>query len=89
VNKSLEQRVRILENRLAELERQATIRHEPVVTITPVGLEALHKMEEKIEKPTRAMCPKCGVKPNYFFHVKTCTGQKDGDKATDRRRDQS
>jgi hypothetical protein len=22
------------------------------------------------------MCPKCGVKPAYFFHVKHCRGQK-------------
>jgi hypothetical protein len=22
--------------------------------------------------PARNMCPHCGVKPNYFFHVKYC-----------------
>jgi hypothetical protein len=28
-----------------------------------------------VETP-RKMCPKCGVKPNHFFHVKNCQGQK-------------
>jgi hypothetical protein len=28
------------------------------------------------KKSERKMCPKCGVKPNHFFHVKTCTGAK-------------
>ena len=50
------------------------------------------KVEEvnKQIKAVRSMCPKCGVKPNYFFHVKTCNGQKEKQKDadTDRRRDQ-
>ena len=25
-------------------------------------------------KGVRAMCPKCGKKPNYYFHVKNCQG---------------
>lgn len=45
-----------------------------------------------VAAPTRKMCPKCGVKPAYFFHVRTCTGQKeeqkDADENTVRRRDQ-
>jgi hypothetical protein len=41
------------------------------------------KYETQIEgpqapKPTvlrgRAMCPKCGKAPNYYFHVKNCSG---------------
>jgi hypothetical protein len=23
---------------------------------------------------TKKMCPKCGVKPAYFFHVRACKG---------------
>jgi hypothetical protein len=81
----LQARVEKLEQKTACLDHpffKPSSHAEETVTITPAGLDALKKTE-------RAMCPKCGVKPNYFFHVKTCTGQKDGDKATDRRRDQS
>jgi hypothetical protein len=28
-------------------------------------------------KEGRSMCPKCGVKPNHYFHVKTCRGKKE------------
>ena len=38
--------------------------------------------------PIRAMCPKCGVKPNHFFHVKNCRGTQEEQKnADDKRRD--
>jgi hypothetical protein len=47
---------------------------------------------EGFAKPlvSRKLCPKCGVKPAYFFHVRTCTGQKEEkqDADTIRRRDQ-
>lgn len=71
----LQTRVEKLEKRVEELAQpQVVVTTEPKLEEAPSG---------------RSMCPKCGVKPNYFFHVKTCTGQKDGDKATDRQRDQS
>lgn len=32
------------------------------------------KETEYIKKSERGLCPKCKVKPNHFFHVKTCSG---------------
>jgi hypothetical protein len=64
-------RIKALEDRVAELEKKPAV-EEP-------------KQEAPAVKPEsgRKMCPKCGVKPNHFFHVRTCDGQKqDGDKAT-------
>jgi len=34
-------------------------------------LESLLKEERKID---RKMCPKCGVKPAHYFHVRSCNG---------------
>jgi hypothetical protein len=52
--------LRSLEARVKVLEDRAVA---PVVPAEP-----------KVEG--RAMCPKCGEKPNYHFHVKTCQGKK-------------
>jgi hypothetical protein len=83
VNKSLHHRLLDLEKRISALEAKPK---EPAVTIiTPVVLDEIKPVEKKPK-----MCPKCGVKPGYFFHVRTCTGQKEEQKDadTDRRRDQ-
>lgn len=42
--------------------------------------------EPEEPKPGRKMCPKCGVKPDHFFHVKNCTGKQEEQKdaGTDR-----
>jgi DNA-directed RNA polymerase subunit M/transcription elongation factor TFIIS len=75
--------VRELQSRVAALEAKKEV---PAVTIiTPVELDV-----KPAEKPERKMCPKCGVKPAYFFHVRTCTGQKEEQKDAEpiRRRDQ-
>ena len=82
MSKSIIQLVNELAVRVSALEAKAK---EPAVTIvTPVVLDAVEK------KPERKMCPKCGVKPGYFFHVRTCTGQKEEQKDADadRRRNQ-
>ena len=52
------------------------------------------KVEENVQRiqANRKMCPKCGVKPNYFFHVKTCSGSQKEQKnaeTTVQRRDSS
>jgi hypothetical protein len=73
--------VRELQSRVAALEAKREV---PTVTIiTPVELDAVPEKKPK-------MCPKCGVKPAYFFHVRTCTGQKEEQKDAEpiRRRDQ-
>ena len=92
MNKSLEQRVRNLEAAVHRLEQQP----KTVVLPPPAQIEVTlpvveaSNAEAKETVAGRAMCPKCGVKPNHYFHVKWCGGEKqDGDKATDRQRDQS
>lgn len=77
--------------RVAALEAQVKEKKEPVVQITPFGASMLQQLEnvpEKEIKKVRPMCPKCGEQPNYFYHVKNCTGQKKNkNDADDRRRD--
>lgn len=83
MSKSVVQMLSELFTRVAALEAKA--KESPVTIITPVVLDTPAEKKPK-------MCPKCGVKPAYFFHVKNCTGQKeeqkDADENTIRRRDQ-
>jgi hypothetical protein len=64
----------------------------PVVRIEHVIQPEAAFTAPAVAAPSRKMCPKCGVKPAYFFHVRTCPGQKeeqnDADQNTVRRRDQ-
>ena len=68
----LARRIKALEARVAELEKKPQVQVSAVVP----------------EEPKRQMCPKCGVKPNHFFHVKNCRGTQEEQKnADDKRRD--
>lgn len=49
--------------------------------------ERLDSLEAKPVEQTRKLCPKCGVKPAYHFHVMYCQGQKN--KNDDRNRNPS
>ena len=97
MSKSLVQMVNELFARVAKLEqaeRDRAVTNLVVQQVIDSHLLASkpldrEKVVENVAKIGRAMCPKCGVKPNYYLHVKHCLGQKDGDKATDQRRDQS
>lgn len=85
IDREVKYALRDLEARIKALEdRPITAAVPTQITVSPVS-----------DSPTtaasnRKMCPKCGVKPNHFFHVKTCKGQqkeqKNGEDA-DRRRD--
>ena len=72
----LTQMVRSLEARVKVLEERQ-------IHPEAVRLEVQPKSETT---PLRKMCPHCGVKPAYFFHVKYCRGQKQ-EKDDDRNRD--
>jgi hypothetical protein len=63
---ALEAEVVAHRNRLGALEA----REHQAVTVAPT-----QEAEVEVTK-ARKMCPKCGEKPNYFFHVKTCQGKK-------------
>lgn len=69
----LARRIKSLEARVTELEKKPV---EPQIRVVIP------------EEPKRQMCPKCGVKPNHFFHVKNCRGTQEEQKnADDKRRD--
>lgn len=59
------QRLKSLERRVSELEKK------PAGQVVDVTAEV--KAEEKA---VGKMCPKCGEKPAYFFHVRSCRGPK-------------
>jgi hypothetical protein len=75
----LEQYVRSLAARVAELEKKTACLDHPF-------FKPKEKAESPVEPPkdSRKMCPHCGVKPNHFFHVKTCANKKknNGEKET-------
>jgi hypothetical protein len=64
--KSLEARVAALEAKLAA--PQVPLTGEPNLAPTTPAVAA----EPKETK--RGLCPKCGVKPNYYMHVRWCKG---------------
>jgi hypothetical protein len=73
----LENYVRTLEARVSELEKQKA-------QYASALLDALRKPVEPVQEG-RKMCPHCGVKPNHFFHVRTCNANKkknNGEKET-------
>ena len=59
---------RELEERVKKLEDAAKV---PTFSTQP-NPEVLQEMV----KPKTRMCPKCGEKPGYFFHVRSCSGKK-------------
>jgi hypothetical protein len=74
-NIELKVALRSLEARVAELEKRPVVEAERKVAQV-AALAEFMKAELKPESG-RKMCPKCGVKPNHFFHVKTCNGKKE------------
>jgi hypothetical protein len=62
----LARRIKALEARVSEMQAEIAKFH---------GITDL--MRGTVATPSRALCPKCGVKPNHFFHVKNCAGQKE------------
>lgn len=94
MSKSVVQMLSEAFTRIAALESEVTaLKRRPEQTVKVLidnPLAKLKELAEKQSKPDRKMCPKCGVKPGYFFHVKSCRGQKEkeNDADTIRRRDQ-
>lgn len=67
----LQAEVTDLRNRVGALEAKLTPPKTEPVAIVPV-IEYVSFAEPEVKKTDRKMCPHCGVKPNHFFHVKTC-----------------
>ena len=94
MSKSLVQMVHELFARVDALEKKFTVSTGATsgfAQVVPVAPQP-ETITTTTAAPSRKMCPKCGVKPAYFFHVRTCPGskeeQKNADQNTVRRRDQ-
>jgi hypothetical protein len=70
IDLEVKHRLQAIEARLKALEDrpQSIVTQETLVDLAK--LEALNRPEQ----PKKNMCPKCGVKPAYFFHVRSCKG---------------
>jgi hypothetical protein len=62
--KALEVKVTALEGKISEQAKYAEVVRQIIDSQTLAS------------KPLRKMCPKCGVMPAYFFHVKNCNADK-------------
>jgi hypothetical protein len=79
IDLEVKHRLREIEARIKALEdRQKPEAYMPAPVAAPV--------ETRIEV-SRNLCPHCGVKPNHFFHVRSCLKNKN--KNDDRNRDPS
>jgi hypothetical protein len=65
--KSLEARVEVLEGVIRQLVDCSDLASKPL-TLEVIG-EGAHRAA-KVD-----LCPKCGVKPNKYFHTRSCTGK--------------
>ena len=63
VMKELRSRVETLEAKVAEQEQAKEVVRQMLDSAA---------LASKPLEPARKMCPKCGVKPAYYFHVKNC-----------------
>jgi hypothetical protein len=79
IDLEVKHRLRELEARIKALED--ILRPEPfrqlvdsyLLASKPLDAEKLQVNIAAISK-AKNMCPKCGVKPAYFFHVRACKG---------------
>jgi hypothetical protein len=72
--RELEARIQALEDRVPSAD--PVVSHEVVRQMVDSMLLASSPSMTLASKPaeTKKMCPKCGVKPAYFFHVRACKG---------------
>lgn len=73
---SLAQRVKALEAKSSEQDQLLMVVNQLIDNATLTS----NQMPVAAQKTDRKMCPKCGVKPNHFFHVKSCQGQQEKEK---------
>ena len=74
--RELEARIKALEDKLNAAPQVSSTEMVQKTVSEPVDL---HSSVPAAAAPTRKMCPKCGVKPNHFFHVRKC-GQQEKEK---------
>jgi hypothetical protein len=83
-------RIRELEARVKALEGRFESTAVPYTPQPPYVVEDKVDFKVDFEVPTvitevpvapkYKLCPKCGVKPAYFFHVRSCRGKKQEEK---------
>jgi TPP-dependent indolepyruvate ferredoxin oxidoreductase alpha subunit len=79
INLEVKHRLQAIEARLKVLEERQ---------IHPQAVRVVEEPQESKE-PKKNMCPKCGVKPAYFFHVKHCKAEKNKNNGDDGNRSTS
>lgn len=84
INIEVKHRLRELEDRIQSNEetiRSLQSRFDSLLLAqaAPKLVETTKRLEAKVK-----LCPKCGERPGYFFHVRSCRGkQKDDDRNRD------
>lgn len=84
MSRSLLQMVKALEVRVSALEERSREDQQAKSDVAEI-MRQVRDNAVLSEKPSRKMCPKCGEQPDYFFHVKNCTGPKNKNKNADDR----
>lgn len=73
----LREEVSALRDRVGALEAERVVMRQMLdcasLASKPLDVSKVEANVEQIKK-TQKMCPKCGVKPAYFFHVRSCNG---------------
>lgn len=62
-----------LQHRVSALEAQVralSLKLDSLSVVQP----AIQAAPKKNPNGPRSMCPKCGLKPNYYLHTKNCKG---------------
>lgn len=66
-----------LQGRVTSLEEKVAEQEKVIAGLIEVMTDMATPKPVNTNGP-RQMCPKCGVKPNYFLHVRSCKGKADG-----------
>jgi uncharacterized coiled-coil protein SlyX len=79
--RELEERIRAQGEKISSLQSQVD---SMVVSNSTVLEETTKELEAQ---PKVRLCPHCGEKPGYFFHVRSCAKKKNKNDGDDRNRD--
>ena len=79
--RALEERIQILEESNKSLQSRVDS-----LSLANVAPKLVERTKELEGQPQR-LCPHCGEKPGYFFHVRSCAKKKNKNDGDDRNRD--
>lgn len=73
-------RIKSLEERIAELEKRPVLDYEVLAAVVKQLIDSATLASAPMSKEHK-LCPKCGEQPAYFFHVRSCKGPKQKEQA--------